>query len=369
MQKKITTRQLLLVITLSILTLKVLFLPNVLATNFGRDGYIFLFVLLVVDFGTLLIFIYLINKYKDMTFVQILEKFFGKVIAKIILVLLFLYFIINIWTRFQTNYIYLNENLYTSLNWYTFAFPIIVVVLFCLKQGLNAFARLSEFFVPIIIGGFIVALIVGVIRADFSNALPILQNGLEMFKLTKQYPLWFGDYMFFIAFFGQIKVEKGFNKKVILWTLGVIASITLFDAVFYFTYNYNSVCHTNAISDIMQFLPSVSDIGSFDWILIMIWDVALFLDLTLSALASMYCFKNAFTKKGELIVAGIVLLLILLFNYLITFNVYLTINIAQNYLWIFIALMQVALPLIMLIFALFKNKKKEVNKNEVPSEK
>ena len=130
MQKKITTRQLLLVITLSILTLKVLFLPNVLATNFGRDGYIFLFVLLAVDFGTLLIFLFLINKYKNMTFTQILEKLFGKVVAKIILFFLFLYFIINIWTRFQTNFLYLNENLYTSLNWYTFAFPIIVAVLF-----------------------------------------------------------------------------------------------------------------------------------------------------------------------------------------------------------------------------------------------
>ena len=143
MQKTITTRQLLLVITLSILTLKVLFLPNVLATNFGRDGYIFLFVLLMVDFCALLIFLFLLNKYKDCTFDELLEKLFGKVVAKIVLVLLFLYFITKIWTRFQTNFIYLNENLYTTLSWYTFAFPIIVVVLFLRKTGTKCFCKIK----------------------------------------------------------------------------------------------------------------------------------------------------------------------------------------------------------------------------------
>ena len=207
---------------------------------------------------------------------------------------------------------------------------------------------------PIIIGGFVVALAVGVIRADYSNALPILKNGAEMFRTIRQYPLWFGDYMFLVAFFGKIKIQKHFNKKVIFFSLGVIVAITLFNAVFYFTYNYNTVGHTNAISDIMQFLPTVSDLGSFDWILIMIWDIALFLDLTLSAIAGMYCFSCVFGKKAELIVAGVVLLLILIFNYILTFNVYLTIGIAQKYLWAFLAIMQVALPLIMFVIGLLQ---------------
>lgn len=357
MKKMVTTRQLLFILAVSILTLKVLLLPNVFASNLGRDGYLMLLFIFLCDFLVLLMFLFLMNKYKDMTFEELLQYIFGKTISKIIMFLLFLYFVMQGWNRFQTNYVYLDDNLYTTLSWYTFAFPIVIVSLFCLKQGLNAYGRLCEFFMPIVLFGFIVTIIVGVFRADYTNALPFLENGVGFVKNAYKYSAWFGDYMFLIIFFGKVKCDKKFNLKVLIFVAIMFLLVVLFHALFYFTYGNNTICHTNAISDIMQFLPSVSDIGSFDWILILVWDIALFLDLTLNVISGMYCFGAVFTKKCSAIIAGIIYCGIIILNYLMSFNVYLTIFYAQTYLLPFIIFVQGGIPFVVFIFGLIKRRK------------
>ena len=359
MEKTVTTRQLIFVLILSVVTLKVLFLPNVLATNIGRDGYIMLLFLLLVDFLVLLMLLYLMNKFKDKTFYDVLCILCGKWIAKIIMFLLCLYFLTRCFVRFQTNFIYLSENLYTTLEWYIFAFPILICVIFCVRQGIKAFARLSEVFVPVILFGFCIALIVGIFRADFTNALPILENGIAFIKSSSKYSVWFGDYLALILFFGKVKMDKKFNLKVTLSLLSLIVAVASFYAVFYFTYGYNTVCHINAISDIMQFLPSVSDIGSFDWFLILIWDMALFLDLTLNTIILTELFCKVFNiKKNKMIVSIIVLVLVIALNILINFNIYLTMKIFRDYIYIFDSIIESLLPLALFILALIKRRKK-----------
>lgn len=363
MTKTVTTRQLILILVLSVVTLKVLFLPNVLASNIGRDGYIMLLFLLLVDFLNLLILLYLLNKYRDMTFSQILSTLFGKAISKVILFLLALFFLSRCFVRFQTNFIYLNENLYTAFEWYIFAFPILICVIFCIKQGTKAYARLCEIFMPVVIFGFLVALVVGIFRADFTNALPFLENGLGFIMSSHRYSVWFGDYFVLILFFGKIKMEQKFNVKVIVSLLITIVLIALFYAVFYFTYNYNSVCHINAISDIMQFLPSVSDIGSFDWILILIWDIALFLDFTLSVMLVNFLFCEVFNiHKYKIIVTIVSLIIIVAFNYAINFNIFLSMTIYRDYIFAFNILIQAGLPVLLFIFGTAKRRKL----NEIP---
>lgn len=365
MTKSVTGRQLIIISILSIITLKVLFLPNVIASNMGRDGYLFLFFLLLFDFAIFLIFLFLMNKFPDKTFYQLVSSFFGTFFAKIIMLLLFFFFLIKCWTIFQTSFIYLNENLYTTYNWYVFAFPLILTVVFCALQGVRAFGRLCEFFVPVVIAGFLVSFFVGVFRADFTNILPFMENGLAPAKNLYSYSIWFGDYTMLIVFLGKIKFNKSFNLKISLSLIATIILISCFYLVFYCTYDYNSVCHTNAISDILQILPSSSDIGSFDWILILIWDIALFLDLTLNLIACIYCFKKVFFKKFSVLVAIFIMIAILIVSYSINFNIYIAIEVSQNYLWIFNQIVQVLLPLIIFVVALFKRR----SINEVALEK
>lgn len=361
MKKLITVRQLIFILMISVLTLKVLSLPSLLARDFGRDSYIFVTIFLLFDFGVLLLFLYLFNKYPNLTFYELISKIFGKAISKIIMLIFFVFFFAKCWAVFQSNYNYLNQNLYTNLNWLVFSLPILVTVLYISKFGVNAAARLTEIAVPIVIVGFILSLFVGLFRSDFTSLLPVLEKGfLPQFNKVLKYSFWFGDYVIFIVFFGNVKDEKHKNKKIIFSILATILVLIFFIAVVYSVFKYSAICHSNSISDMLQVMPSVSDIGNFDWVLILIWDIALFLYFTFNSLGAFYCFRQTFFKKNQLLSIGIILSLILFLSMLSNFDINRGILIVQNYLSYFCLFAQYLLPLIIFVFS-FKLKRSKQN--------
>ena len=134
--KLVSTRQLILILIISMVTLKVLFLPSLLAKDVGRDSYFFVLSMCLFDLAVLFMLLFVFYKNPDLSFIEILNKMFGKVIAKIIMFLFLLFFISKCCGIFQANFSYLNENLYSSLRWYTFAFPILITIFFIASFGL-----------------------------------------------------------------------------------------------------------------------------------------------------------------------------------------------------------------------------------------
>lgn len=359
MKKLVTVRQLIYILIVSMVTLKVLLLPSLLAKDIGRDSYLFILTFLLFDFLILILFIFIFNKYPDLSFYQIIQKIFGTVIAKIIMFCFFVFFFIKCWGVFQTNYNYLNENLYTNLNWLTFSLPILFGVMYMSKFGVNAASRLMEVCFPIIVLGFILALTVGLYRADFSNLLPFCENGY-FFHLPKmlRYSFWFGDYVVFIVFFGNIKQEKKQNVKILVSVLVSIFVVAFFMAIVYAVFDYNATSHSNAISDILQIIPASSDIGNFDWVLILIWDISLFLYFTFNSLCAFYSFRQVFFKKWQLFTITAILLLVLGVNLFTSFDIHNSVIFVQNYAWPFLFIIQYVVPIIIFLFS-FKLKRRD----------
>jgi len=351
-KKLVSQRQLILILIISLVALKVLLLPSLLAKEIGRDAYIYVLIALLFDFFMLLIFLFLFNKNPDLSFYQILEKMFGCMIARIMMFALFLFFLMKCWGAFVTNYSYLNENLYTSLKWYTYCFPILIIVFFIARLKVNALARLVEFFAPIVIIGFLVSLLVGIRKADYTNLLPILENGFfGNFSIFFKYSFWFGDYLIFIVFFGNTKVEKKFNITISTTILIAIVLIALFFATIFSVFSYNSVSHTNSISDILQVLPSTADIGSFDWVLILVWDMALFLYFAIYILGAFYSFRQTFGKKYDLITTSAILIVVLILAIIVNFDIELSISLAKKYFWIFSLSIEYGIPILLFLFS------------------
>lgn len=358
MQKKlVSTRQIVLILIISMVALKVLLLPSLLAKDIGRDAYLFVFIMCTIDICVLCLLMFVFYRNPDLSFVEILNKMFGGILTKIIMFLFLLFFVLKCCGIFQANFSYLNENLYTSLKWYTFAFPILITIFFIASFGVNSLSRLVEVFAPVVIVGFVICLLVGLFRADFSSLLPFMQNGFILpFKQMFRYSFWFGDYILFIVFFGNIKPEKKQFSKIIISLIIAVIVVSLFLAVSYSLFNYNSVTHTNAISDTLQLLPSISDIGSFDWIMVLIWDICLFLYFTLNVLAAFYCFRMVFFKKYQMLAVFTILAAVLIICMVINFDIITTINIVRNYLCYYSIFMQYIMPVILFLFS-FKIKK------------
>ena len=137
--------------------------------------------------------------------------------------------------------------------------------------------------------------------------------------------------------------------------------LTIFIAITYAVFNYNAVCHSNAISDMLQIIHSTSDIGSFDWVLILIWDIALFLYFTFNALGAFYCFRQTFFKKHQILSIAIILLAVLVLSLLSSFDIYSGILFAQNIMCYFVVIPQYLLPILIFIFS-FKLKRRKNDK-------
>ncbi len=364
MKKLITTRQLIFILLISLCSLKVLFLPSLLVKEISRDSYLFFFIMLLLDFLVLLVFLLLSKKFPELSFYEIMQKFFGKVIAKIIMTLFCLFFLTKCWAVFQSNYIYLNENLHTSIQWYTFSIPLLIVVFYMSTFGVNAFARLIEIMFPVVLMGFLLSFFIGLFRADFTELLPICENGFfTNFSTIYRFSFWFGDYLIFIVFLGNIKPDKKFNLKIVISTLVGIVMMTVFMMIVFSVFSYSTVCHTNSISDIMQILPSSSDIGGFDWIIILIWDIGLFLYFTLNVLGAFYCIRQVLPKFNQQIIVCILLAIILGANLFSHFDIIHTVEIIKQYVSYFSIAMQYAFPILFLLFSFF-NKSDKNAKNE-----
>lgn len=361
MKKLVTTRQLILVLILGIVGLKVLFFPSLFIRTLSRDSYLYILFMLLLDFLLLLTFIYLKNKFKEMSFYEILETLFGKVIAKLIMFAFFAYFFNKSTIIFETNYIYLSENLYTTFNWLSFSLPMVIVIFLISLNGINAFARTCEIIVPIILFAFIISITIGSIQADLTNLLPFMENGvsLDVFKFT----FWFGDFLVFIPFFGNVKHEKHTDMWILICVLATILLVCLMFFVFYAKFSYGSTSHSNAISDLIQASPSISDIGSFEWIIILIWDMALFLFMTLNLFGAVYCFRHAIFKVNQNIVITVIIVAIFVINYLGHFDIFYTVSFILDYQKFPCIAVQYGLPLMIFIFALFRKKGRK--KNEV----
>lgn len=359
MKKLISIRQLIYILIISMVTLKVLILPSLLSKEFGRDSYFFVLVFLFFDFLVLIMFLVMFNRNPNLSFYEIMQKIFGTFIAKVIMFFFFAFFFLKCWAVFQTNYNYLNENLYTNLNWLTFSLPILICVLYMSKFGVNAAARLVEVCFPIIVAGFMLSLFAGLYRTDFTNLLPFMENGFisQMPKMFK-YFFWFGDYTIFIVFFGNIKQEKKYNLKVILSILISILVVAFFMAIVVGAFDNNASTHSNAISDMLQIAPAASDLGNFDWILILIWDIALFLYFTFNSLGAFYCFRQTFFKKWQLFTISAILTLVLAVNLFTNFDIHNGVVFVQNYVWYFCLSMQYILPFFIFLFS-FKIKRRQ----------
>lgn len=355
MKKLVTTRQFIFILILNMITLKVIVLPNLFTQVLGRDSYLFIIFMLLLDFLVLLVFLFLQNKFKEMSFYEMLEHLFGKVVAKIIMFCFFAFFINRSCAAFETNYVYLNENIYTFFNWYTFSLPILFAIIFISSQGVNASARMCEILVPVILLGFIISIVTGSLQADFTNLLPFMEKGVnqDVFKFA----FWFGDPLIFMMFFGNIKMEKKSNSAIIISVLATILLIGAFFAAFYAKFNNSSVCHSNAISDLAQASPSMSDIGSFDWVLVIFWDIALYIFFSLNIFGAFYTFNHTVYKFNQVFVVCGIALTVFLIVYLNDFDVYFAVNFNLKYFKYPCIFIQYALPVLIFVVGLFKGRK------------
>lgn len=310
MNEVINKRQLSILFFFILPITKLMLLPTLMSHISGRDSYISVFLLLVVDILILLLILFVINKYPKDDFNQILKSVFSMPAAKVILFLFGLFFLFK-GIPFILEQKQLLENTFYERFPFVITFLIFfIIIFFVASSGAKTIGRTSELFWFIILISFILIIMFSFSQANFSNILPIAYNGARpIFEGSLKNVYHFGDYIILFAFMGKIDKDKSFKKVVLV--AGLIAALVIFVFIIYTAiFGDVAVRQTYAITKISKYSLAMSELGRFDFIaiILLLAGAVFFSAVTLYCSAEMFrlCF-NLKERKYPLIVLIVIM--------------------------------------------------------------
>lgn len=357
---KATERQVGIAMFVSILSLKLLIYPALVARYAQNDAYLSVILSFMIEFVFVVFTLSALKKNPDKTFKEIMEKTYGKLASKIVFLTLFAYFLSKCLLSMKECHNFFFVLLYDQLDWYYFIIPILTIGWFVLNRGLKSFSRTIEMCFVVIIIGTITSIFVSIGRVDFDNFLPFLQNGfLPVGRATIITNFSYGDYLILLLYAGNIKYEDKPTKKIYKYIFIANAVVILFHLVFVGVFGNVGVMQPLAVSDVPMQSQVPLDDGRLEWVNIIIWTVTLIVQILLMMLCAKNMLKNIFTVKNEFCYNAIIIGLLIAGMYGLYFSLAKGVEIVvAPYFYITSVVVQ-TLPIVLLYIASFVCKSKD----------
>lgn len=350
--KSVTTRQTCLIILFTAITFKLMFLPSLLSGATKNNAPAAIVFLGIIELIIPAILLFLSNKYPDMTFKEILGKAFGKSVAKVVLILFSIHFLLRTIAAFIGYYLYLYFTLYSDLQWLAFAVPMILVLLYVITTGLKNIGRLVEIFVPLVMIAVVFILVFASVPADLSNVLPIFADGVASATIPAlDFTLWTGNFLVYIMIMGNVKRSKHHNRSVIITIVVTVMIITLFYLLYTALFSYNASNYGQSNSDMISILPQSSDVASIYWLVAVVWCIAMFLYCIVFGACSQYCIQEAVGTKYKWQIGVLICVIVLAVSVGLNFDISKLIKIGKEYGKYYDYIVQFAIPILLLIFS------------------
>lgn len=331
MKKILTGRQAGMLLFISIISLKFLVFPALTTTYAKRDAYISIFTYLVLELLIIVAILMFIKKYPNLTFKQAINISLGKVFAKIVFAILFIYFFIKTLFLIKETHNYFLEVIFDELPWFYFTMPLTVFLCYVMSKSIKCMARSIEilfWFVIICIG---ITTIAPLHRIDFFNIFPVLENGVMPVVNGMFYSSFsFGDFLVLMLFMGRINVNKGSIKKLLLFAIFCVLFVTIFYTVFIAIFDNSGVNHILALSDISVRSSYPYTQEKLDWLAILIWTITLLFQVGVYAILTKNCLNEVITFKYKAVPIGIIAGLLFIASLFLYLNLELMVKIASS---------------------------------------
>lgn len=272
---KMTYRQASIIIFYMLVAFKALSLPSLVYQTCKNDGYLAVFIMMLVDAVLLWASLKILKQAKDKNIYDFIKERTGCVVAKIFVIALTLVPLIHLGIKTKGLEWFLVKNLYTKFEWFQFAIPIALITCYMIYKGTRNIGRVSEFFVWIIIFGVIVIIMKGFASVDLTFFLPVLSKGIKpIFKAIYDYLAWFGIGGELLLFAGCIDFKKEKKSRVFLYSAVAIILVQLVLWSFYGAYGVMASTHNFAISDISQISNANMALDELSWLIVTVWAIA-----------------------------------------------------------------------------------------------
>jgi len=301
---ELTKKQAIYLLTICLVANKVQRLPSLISSFVGRHGWLAFLIMGSLDILFLFFALSFNKKAKKRTTYQICEQAGGGLYAKLIFLVMAIYFLINSLLPYEAVHDLFANILFDKLSWSIYGIILALSVFFVASRGLKSLGRISELFFYIIVVSFLILLILGATTTNYYHVLPIKEIDAPVFiKTCLEYNLWFGDFILIYIFVGKIKTDKkplGF-KCVLAFSLAVLL-ISFSYVVYYGLYENLSINQNSLISSISQFSLLELDIGRIDWFFVLFFQISTVISSSTYIFASAYCVGKIIANKNNKIV-------------------------------------------------------------------
>lgn len=309
---KINYRQTCILILLSQIALKFLALPSLLYTVAKSMSIFIALILMVIDALYAIMLLGLAQKSGEKNFYEFMTACFGKVITKIILVVLMIKYALVVANIAKGLEFFVVDNLYNQFRWHSYVIPLIAVVGFMIYKGIRNIARVGEIVCWAILIGIIYITLKSYGSADPGNFLPLFPEGAKPLVVGSfKYASWFGSSTFILMLFGKIDFSNKKKIKLIAYLLVSILLVQFVYFVFYGIFQIASPTHSFALSDMSQFISNHSSIDELSWLIVSLWIVAQAVQLAIYGYCTSECLKYIFNIKNEVLPTILVMVYIL----------------------------------------------------------
>lgn len=366
MTKKVSAMQCGLFLCLTTISLKFLVFPSVIARYSFRDVYVPALVGLMLDFIFAIILLYVIKNNPHLTFKELLNRTIGKTATKVIIFLLFVHFFIKGVVIVKEIHNYFNETLFEDVAWLSFIIPLFCLLAYVMLKDFRTLGRTIQFFSVLIFIALIFTIIVPTTEAEFSNLLPIFENGFKgIINAVFHCGFVFGDYLVLLMLMGKVDYNKKTTKTIVGYLLFADVIVFLFFIIFSSIFGNLGLNHSLALSDVLMYTSINTATGTINWINIIVWLIILFLEAAIMFLCATKTLTEVFEFKSKY--TPMFLILTMLFGAILYFylNLIRIVQIVTSTPFaIYVITLQVLIPIICLISAFKlkgKNKIKLVN--------
>lgn len=359
MQYQLKTRQIMLFFIAFLPTVKFFMLPSVLAKTVNEDMWLSVVLNVLLDGITLSVILLACKRYKT-DFYGLLSSHFGKKFANIVFMLYFVYFMLKSVLPIIEQKDYIETTLYVTMPNNLYFIPFFGLAFYVACKGLKVWGRLSDIVWFVTLIGIIVLLALSTSNADFSNILPVFNNGAKKIATGSYYSLsWFGDCAYALFFIGNFKWEKKSALKILGgFTVGAL-TVVIFAVFFYSVFSSIAFREQFALTEITKYTTVINDTGRVDYIGIMILIFSDMFSASLPVFFSAHILNRVFKIQKKWVAPLIVVSVLVVVTVLLTEYTHSIEKFSVVYAGWFYLLMANVLPI---VFCLLKPKEKVCEK-------
>ena len=276
--KEISSHQFILLSLFLLLSTKIFTLQPFVYSFSQKDAFWSILLGAIIDILITLFVIFVLQKYKDISFFELLRKTFGKIFAKIILCIMFIIILFKVTFLAEETFTFFIKFLYEDLNLAIYIIPMAFVCGYFSIKGITTISRTIEIFYIFVLGGIIICALTATDGINFDNILPIFENGfLPTLNGLPAQIFYRGNGLILLCFMGKIDFSKHFTFKFLTAKTFITLLLLAITLIFYLVYGPSTKYVEFALADLPQYNPFVSDLGRLNWLSVVVCIIALIL--------------------------------------------------------------------------------------------